>query len=34
VRIVTSAIDQRLNGNAYMIPGIGDFGDRFYGTDA
>jgi len=33
VRIVTSAIDQRLNGNAYMIPGIGDFGDRFYGTD-
>lgn len=33
VRIVTSAIDERLNGNAYMIPGIGDFGDRFFGTD-
>jgi uracil phosphoribosyltransferase len=34
VRIVTSAIDERLNDNAYMIPGIGDFGDRFFGTDA
>ncbi|GIH05176.1 uracil phosphoribosyltransferase [Rhizocola hellebori] len=33
VRIVTSAIDERLNENAYMLPGIGDFGDRFYGTD-
>jgi uracil phosphoribosyltransferase len=34
VRIVTSAIDEALNENAYMMPGIGDFGDRFYGTDA
>lgn len=33
VRIVTSAIDERLNENAYMIPGIGDFGDRYFGTD-
>ncbi|MFC5801291.1 uracil phosphoribosyltransferase [Streptomyces formicae] len=33
VQIVTSAIEQRLNENAYMIPGIGDFGDRFFGTD-
>jgi uracil phosphoribosyltransferase len=33
VRMVTSAIDQRLNEDAYMIPGIGDFGDRFFGTD-
>jgi uracil phosphoribosyltransferase len=31
--IVTSAIEQRLNENAYMIPGIGDFGDRYFGTD-
>jgi uracil phosphoribosyltransferase len=34
VRIVTSAIDERLNEDAYMIPGVGDFGDRFFGTDA
>jgi uracil phosphoribosyltransferase len=33
VRMVTSAIDERLNENAYMIPGIGDFGDRYFGTD-
>lgn len=32
--IVTSAVDERLNENAYMIPGIGDFGDRYFGTDA
>jgi uracil phosphoribosyltransferase len=33
VRIVTSAIEERLNSHAYMVPGIGDFGDRFFGTD-
>lgn len=33
VRIVTSAIEERLDENAYMLPGIGDFGDRFFGTD-
>ena len=33
VKIVTSAVDERLNENAYMMPGIGDFGDRYFGTD-
>jgi len=33
VRIVTSSIEERLNENAYMLPGIGDFGDRYFGTD-
>lgn len=33
VRFVTSAIETRLNENAYMMPGIGDFGDRYFGTD-
>ncbi|GHJ40704.1 uracil phosphoribosyltransferase [Streptomyces sp. TS71-3] len=33
VRMVTSSIEQRLNENAYMQPGIGDFGDRYFGTD-
>lgn len=33
VRIVTAAIDERLNDDAYMVPGVGDFGDRFFGTD-
>ncbi|WP_341774691.1 uracil phosphoribosyltransferase [Burkholderia gladioli] len=34
IRIVTSSIERRLNENAYMLPGIGDFGDRFFGTHA
>ncbi|SDG25744.1 uracil phosphoribosyltransferase [Lentzea fradiae] len=33
VRIVTSAIEERLSEDAFMLPGIGDFGDRFFGTD-
>jgi uracil phosphoribosyltransferase len=32
MRIVTSAIEDRMNENAFMVPGIGDFGDRFFGT--
>ncbi|MEW2017378.1 uracil phosphoribosyltransferase [Rhodococcus sp. NPDC076796] len=32
VQIVTSSIEERLNDEAFMIPGIGDFGDRFFGT--
>ncbi|MEU5219821.1 uracil phosphoribosyltransferase [Streptomyces sp. NPDC020807] len=34
VRIVTSSVEERLNENAFMLPGIGDFGDRYFGTDA
>lgn len=30
--IVTSSIEDRLNDNAFMVPGIGDFGDRYFGT--
>ncbi|KAF2721296.1 uracil phosphoribosyltransferas-like protein [Polychaeton citri CBS 116435] len=30
VRIVTSFIDQGLNEKNYIVPGLGDFGDRFY----
>jgi len=33
ITIVTSMIDEGLNSNKYILPGIGDFGDRFYGTD-
>lgn len=32
VQIVTSSIEERLSENALMVPGIGDFGDRFFGT--
>ncbi|MCF1473602.1 uracil phosphoribosyltransferase [Agrobacterium vitis] len=32
VTIVSSSIEQQLNQEAFMIPGIGDFGDRYFGT--
>lgn len=32
VRIVTCAIDEGLNENAYIVPGLGDAGDRIFGT--
>ncbi|HWF41011.1 MAG TPA: uracil phosphoribosyltransferase [Acidothermaceae bacterium] len=30
--IVTAAIDERLNERGYIVPGLGDAGDRLYGT--
>ena len=32
VDIYTAAVDERLNENAYIVPGLGDAGDRLYGT--
>ena len=32
VRLFTCAIDQGLNENAYIVPGLGDAGDRIFGT--
>lgn len=32
VKIVTGALDRGLNDKAYIVPGLGDFGDRLYGT--
>jgi uracil phosphoribosyltransferase len=32
VRIVTAAIDPELDENGYIVPGLGDFGDRLFGT--
>ncbi|MGE0199971.1 MAG: uracil phosphoribosyltransferase [Candidatus Melainabacteria bacterium] len=32
VRIVTAAVDERLNEKAYIVPGLGDAGDRTFGT--
>jgi uracil phosphoribosyltransferase len=31
VTIVTAAIDERLNERGYIVPGLGDAGDRLYG---
>jgi len=32
VRIYTPAIDRELNAHKFIVPGLGDFGDRLYGT--
>lgn len=32
VGIWTAAVDQRLNQHGYIVPGLGDAGDRLYGT--
>jgi uracil phosphoribosyltransferase len=33
VPIVTAAVDRELDGNGYIRPGLGDAGDRIFGTD-
>lgn len=32
ITLVTAAIDDRLNENGYIVPGLGDAGDRLYGV--
>lgn len=32
VQIFTAAIDEKLNDHGYIMPGLGDAGDRMYGT--
>jgi uracil phosphoribosyltransferase len=33
VSIYTAAIDKGLNNKKYIVPGLGDYGDRYFGTD-
>jgi uracil phosphoribosyltransferase len=32
VEIFVAAIDEKLNDHAYIVPGLGDAGDRIFGT--
>jgi uracil phosphoribosyltransferase len=32
VEIITAAVDRELNEHAYILPGLGDMGDRLFGT--
>ncbi len=32
VSIITAAVDEKLNEDAYIVPGLGDAGDRYFGT--
>lgn len=33
VPVFTAALDRRLNENGYILPGLGDAGDRIFGSD-
>ncbi|XP_056896631.1 uridine-cytidine kinase-like 1a isoform X4 [Takifugu flavidus] len=33
VKIITTAVDKSLDDLLHVVPGIGDFGDRYFGTD-
>ncbi len=33
VPIFTAAVDRQLNEHGYILPGLGDFGDRLFGTE-
>ncbi len=32
IKIFIANLDRQLNQNAYIVPGLGDAGDRLYGT--
>ena len=32
IHIYTAALDEKLNENGYIVPGLGDAGDRLFGT--
>jgi uracil phosphoribosyltransferase len=32
VEVFSAALDEGLNDRAFIVPGLGDFGDRLFGT--
>ena len=32
IKVVMTALDERLNEKQFLVPGLGDFGDRYFGT--
>ena len=32
VKIVSAALDEKLNEHKYIVPGLGDYGDRYFNT--
>ena len=33
MKIITAVVDPKMNENKYIVPGLGDFGDRFFNSD-
>ena len=34
VKLITSAMDEEVNEDYHIIPGVGNYGDRYFGTEA
>jgi uracil phosphoribosyltransferase len=32
IKIITAVVDEGLNDEKYIVPGLGDYGDRFFNT--
>lgn len=32
VKVITACLDDGMNGEKYIVPGLGDFGDRYFGS--
>lgn len=32
IQVITAAVDEKLNDEAFIVPGLGDAGDRYFGT--
>jgi len=32
VKIITACLDDGMNEHRYIVPGLGDYGDRFFGS--
>lgn len=32
IKIIVPAVDEKLNTHEFIVPGLGDFGDRYFGT--
>jgi uracil phosphoribosyltransferase len=32
VAVITASVDEKLNNQGYIVPGLGDAGDRYFGT--
>ena len=32
VKIITSAVDPEVNSQFHILPGVGNYGDRYFGT--
>lgn len=33
IKIIVPAVDEKLNDKKFIVPGLGDFGDRYFGTE-